>query len=266
MRTATGYALTGRWRFASGCQHADVFVVVCPAYAGDQPVVDADGRPEQLMLFLRPGAVTILDTWYVGGLRGTGSHDFAVQDVAVPAAFAQPASFASPAEPGALYAFPLFAALGGAKAAVALGIARHALAALKELAQQKTPTGQTSLLRERAAVQAEVARAEALVRAGRAFLSAVFDEVWQQVVAGRAPTAEQHALLRLAGVDGVQRAVQAVDLLYSAGGATAIYETSPLERCFRDVHAVPAHQVVQPAVYEAAGRVLLGLSPGTHVW
>ncbi len=144
-----------------------------------------------------------------------------------------------------------------------MGIARHAIEALLELAQAKTPTGQTSLLRERAAVQADVARAEALVRAARAFLFQTIDEVWADVAAGRGATLEQRALLRLAAVDGAHKAAQAVDLMYNAGGATSIYETSPLERCFRDVHVVTAHIIVQPPVYELAGRVLLGLPPGT---
>jgi alkylation response protein AidB-like acyl-CoA dehydrogenase len=157
-------------------------------------------------------------------------------------------------------------AFGIVKAAVALGIARHAVEALKELALAKTATGQTSLLRERPAVQADLARAEACVRSARALMGEVVADVWYSVVNGGRPSIEQRAWLRLAGVDGVQRAIEAVDLMYNAAGATAIYESSPLERCFRDVHVVPAHIVVQPAVYEVAGRVFLNLPPGTMLF
>jgi len=97
-------------------------------------------------------------------------------------------------------------------------------------------------------------------------MNEVVADVWGTVVNRGRPNVEQQAWLRLAGADGVQRAIEAVDLMYNAAGATAIHESSPLERCFRDVHVVPAHIVVQPAVYEVAGRVFLNLPPGTMLF
>jgi alkylation response protein AidB-like acyl-CoA dehydrogenase len=77
---------------------------------------------------------------------------------------------------------------------------------------------------------------------------------------------EQRAVVHLAAADAVHRCVDAVDLMFTAGGAAAIHESNPLERCFRDAHIVGAHVTVQPAMYEASGRVLLGLPPATPVW
>jgi alkylation response protein AidB-like acyl-CoA dehydrogenase len=153
-----------------------------------------------------------------------------------------------------------------AKAAVAIGIARRAVEYLMELAQAKTPMGQTSLLRDRPAIQADVARAEAIVRSTRAFLHETIAEIWDALETGKKVTEEQRAYGRIAAVDGVTRAAHAVDLMYNAAGASAIYETSPLERCFRDAHVVTAHIVVQPAMYEVSGRVLLGLPAASPVW
>ena len=68
--------------------------------------------------------------------------------------------------------------------------------------------------------------------------------------------------LRLAASEAVAAAARAVDLLYAAGGASVNYTNSPLERCFRDIHVVPAHVTVSAQMTEAAGRVLLGLEPG----
>ncbi len=262
-RVEGGYLVNGRWPFGSGCQQADWFAGNGVLLDDEGMVRRPDGVPETRLAWMSAADVKILDTWRTAGLRGTGSHDWTVRDLFVPEGRALRLDPERPFEPGALYAFPLFCTLAVSKAAVALGIARHAIDALVELAQAKTPTGQTSLLRERATVQADVARAEALVRSARAFLYQTVDEVWADVAAGRRATPEQRALLRLAAVDGVQQAAQAVDLMYNAGGATSIYETSPLERCFRDVHTLTAHIIVQTPVYELAGRVLLGLPPGT---
>jgi len=265
VRTAGGYRLSGRWRFGSGCQQADLFVLgAMPDGEGVQ--VGPNLMHDMLWVTVPAAQVTILDTWRVAGLRGTGSHDFIVENLFVAEGFAEPVHVNAAAEPGPLYALGVFPAFGIVKAAVALGIARHAIEALKELALAKTPTGQTSLLRERPAVQADLARAEASVRSARALMNEIVADVWGTVVNRGRPNVEQQAWLRLAGADGVQRAIEAVDLMYNAGAGTAIHESSPLERCFRDVHVVPAHIVVQPYVYEVAGRVFLNLPPGTMLF
>ena len=69
----------------------------------------------------------------------------------------------------------------------------------------------------------------------------------------------QRAALRLAATDATTRAAKAVDLMYEAGGGTSIYATSPLQRCFRDVHVATQHAMVAPSTYELTGRLLLGL-------
>lgn len=266
-RTTGGYRLSGRWRFGSGCQQANVFIVGAMLYDDGVPVTGANGALEMLQVAVLPAAdVTILDTWHVSGMRGTGSHDYAVDNLFVPQDLVEPLRIAVPYEPGPLYTFGIFPTFGVVKAAVAQGIARHAIEAFKDLALAKTPAGHTSLLRERPAVQADLARAEACVRSARAFLHETVGEIWQRVVEGDHPSTEQRAWLRLAGVDGVQRAIEAVDLMYNAAAASAIFESSPLERCFRDVHVIPAHIVVQPNVYEVVGRVFLDLPPGTMIF
>jgi alkylation response protein AidB-like acyl-CoA dehydrogenase len=262
VRTAGGFRLTGRWRFGSGCQQADLFVVGAVLDEDGARATGANVMQDLSWVTVPAAAVTIADTWHVAGLRGTGSHDFTVEDLFVADGFVEPVHLDAAAEPGPLYALGVIPAFGIVKAAVALGIARHAIEALKELALAKTATGQTSLLRERPAVQADLARAEACVRSARALMDEVVADVWRTAVNGGRLSIEQRAWLRLAGVDGVQRAIEGVDLMYNAAGATAIYESSPLERCFRDVHVVPAHIVVQPNVYEVAGRVFLDLPPG----
>jgi alkylation response protein AidB-like acyl-CoA dehydrogenase len=148
-------------------------------------------------------------------------------------------------------------------ATVALGIARAAIEALTEIAAAKTPTGSASVLREKPLAQADRARAEGLVRSGRAFL---FDELgacYDDALAGREVSLRRRALVRLAACQATQNAIQAVDLMYACGGGTSLLETNRLERCFRDVHAAGQHvAVAAQSNLEPVGRVLFGLDPG----
>lgn len=169
---------------------------------------------------------------------------------------------AAPVQPGTLYAMPLIAVFCVAIAAVPLGIARAAIDAVVELAAAKTPQASSTLLRDKPTVQADVGRAEALLGSARAFLCATVGELWDEVASGAAPSVRRRALVRLACAQAAQTSAQAVDLMYNAGGGTSLYETSRLERCFRDVHACTQHIATSTNNYEWGGRVLLGLDPG----
>jgi alkylation response protein AidB-like acyl-CoA dehydrogenase len=261
-----GYRISGRWEFGSGCQHSDVVLVGALLCESGKPVVGPSGAPEMLQIALRASEINILDTWRVTGLRGTGSHDFAIDNLLVAAERALPLNIATPVERGPLYAFPMLASFAVAKGAVSLGIARHAIDAFKEIARSKVPATKTKTLRERPAAQIDLAHAEARVHSARAFLYQSVEECWRELLAGKPISPQLRALTRLAATDCVQRCAQAVDLMYHAAAATAIYESCELERCFRDAHVVTAHIVVQPAMYEAVGRVLLDLPPDTAVW
>jgi alkylation response protein AidB-like acyl-CoA dehydrogenase len=250
----------GRWRFCSNVDNCDWLMAGCVVLDRDEPRMLEGGRPDIRLALMPAGDVEVIDTWSVSGLRATGSHDIAVDGL--PVAYARSASLLSdrPRERGPLYAFPPFGLLAASIAAVALGIARGALADLGELAGAKTPTLSTRKLAERPATQAGVAAAEARVRAARSLLFAAVADAWEAAQSGDGEIPiELRAGIRLAATHAVAAAAAAVDVAYSLGGGSAIYETSPLQRRFRDVHAATQHMLVGPATWELTGRSLLGL-------
>jgi indole-3-acetate monooxygenase len=262
-----GYRLDGRWTFASGCQHCTWLLGGAPVFASREdarPRLRDDGSPD-LKLFLFPAdCARIIDTWSTSGLRGTGSHDIEVCDLFIPDGHAawlgDPALHEDP-----LYRFPVFGLLALGIAGVALGIARGAIDDLSALAVEKVPTGGRRRLAERSAVQADVARAEALLAGARAHVHATIDEAWVRARRGEDLDLRTRALLRLAATDAVRRAAEAVDLSYEAAGGSAIHDSSTLSRRFRDVHVATQHVMVAKPTYEVTGRVLLGLDAGSEL-
>jgi alkylation response protein AidB-like acyl-CoA dehydrogenase len=193
-----GYQLKGRWSFGSGISHSTWVLGGCRVFDGEAPRLTPRGRPELRLLFFPRSEVEIIDTWRVGGLRGTGSHDYQVRDLFVPSErscwFSE-----QPVQPGPLYRLPYITLSTSLMAGVALGIARHALDALAELAAAKTPARSQSTLREHPLAQAQIGEAEGLLRAGRAFVYETLEAAWESVRCGDRYGWEQHGLLRLAG-------------------------------------------------------------------
>ncbi len=260
-----GLRVTGRWQWGSGSQH-------CTWLGGGCLVVDASGAPAArprdglqapFVLFERE-QVELLDTWYVSGLRGTGSTDYQVTGAFVPEGRWVQIGFTEPTVDSPLYRFSFYGLLALGIAAVASGLARRSVDELVDLAGSKRPQGSAKTLSERAPIQAEVAQAEAAQRSSWAWLEQVVGETWDDLAAGRSLTDEARRLLRLAATNVTGQAAIAVDRMYTAGGGASVYDDSALQRLFRDVHVATQHAMVAPRTFELTGRMRLGLDTDTR--
>jgi alkylation response protein AidB-like acyl-CoA dehydrogenase len=260
-----GYQVTGRWSYGSFIAYGEWILGNCITQDAAGPRRAEDGSPELRLCLFPRDAATVFDIWHVGGLRATGSNDFEVADLFVPEDYTiklqefQP----PPLRPGPLYAVPMTSTFVSCIVTVALGIARAAIESLIEIASSKTTAGSSTVLRDKALAQADMARAEALLRSGRAFLFDELGTMWNNTLAGRSISLQERAQVRLAAVHAAQCAIQATDLMYQLGGGASLFQGGRLERCFRDVHAAGQHVAVSPlSNLEPIGRVLFGLRPG----
>lgn len=260
--TSAGYRVRGRWAWGSGIHNAHWVMGGCQRVVGGQVERSAGGAPVPWMMIVPAVDVELLDTWHVTGLSGTGSTDFAVHDVLVPAERAVSLVLQRPL-PRPLYAFSPFTFLAMGIAAVAMGLARAAIDEVVGLAREKRPEGGTRVLAERSAAQADVASAEALLRSGRAFFYETVERLWRSAQAMVPIPTEQRRDVRLATTHAVRSSARAVDLMYEVAGGTAVYRRSPLSRIFRDVHVTTQHLMVGPGTLELTGRLLLGLETDT---
>ena len=260
-----GFHVTGRWPFNSGCQYSTWLMGNCIVGASDSPHLDANGRPEIRMMLFPATEAEIIDTWSVSGLRGSGSHDIAVHDLFVPHERTTAFGLEPPTQPGPLYMFPAFGLLAISVASVALGIARSSMDCLLEVARHKIPTGGRRHLSERSMVQIQIAQAQGQLRAARALLLDVAHETWSLLLKGEVISLHQRAHIRLSANHVASESAKVVDTMYTMAGSSAIWDSSPLQRAFRDIHVLTQHAVVAPAIYELAGRVLFDLEANTSM-
>jgi alkylation response protein AidB-like acyl-CoA dehydrogenase len=143
-------------------------------------------------------------------------------------------------------------------AGVASGIARGALDFFVDMARSKVARGSKGPLRDNAVVQSNLAQAEVNLRAARGFVLQSMADIWKDLSAGASITEAQRITVRLAATHTIHKAREAVDFAYNAAGATAIFENSPLERRFRDIHTVTQQLQGQLRHFETVGAWMMG--------
>jgi alkylation response protein AidB-like acyl-CoA dehydrogenase len=260
-----GWRFSGKATYASGSAQATHLMAAAVVVRDGQPQIIA-GFPVLRAGFFPIEHAEILNTWATAGMRGTGSNDCAFHDVFVPDEFTFDwLNARSTWQHGPFANIPLPLQMVGALAAVVLGIARHALDVLKEIAQAKVPAGSRNLLRERPIAQTQFAQAEGLLRAARAYFFECNDEIWRKGESSESFSVEDRAHARLAVVTAVKLALQAIDLVADAAGMNSAQTSCAIERCWRDAHTACQHVLLNTARFEVVGRVLFGLDPGSPV-
>src|SRR5690242_17149847 len=263
---AGGYRLGGLWPFASGCQHADWLLLGSEIADEGGTVVDA------AELLVPAGDIVIRDDWNVAGLRGTGSCSIVANDVFVPKHryLSLPGIIAGEA-PGAaahdtsLYkcaAVPVFVL---AITPAALGMAEAALAAFKErLPGREIAYTEHEIQVESPTTHRQVADAATRIHVARLLLHRCADDIEEAAARGEMMEFTARARVRMDCAHAVRQCMEAVEILYLASGGSGIAETNPVQRAWRDLHAVNMHGALTLETNQVMyGRILLGLKPNT---
>ncbi|WP_162942188.1 acyl-CoA dehydrogenase family protein [Desertimonas flava] len=258
-RDGDAYRVTGRWSFASGCEHATWLYVNCLEHTnGDEP--------QFRIAVLTPDQMTIEDTWHVAGLRGTGSHHIHVDDAVVPAERTVVPFHDPPCINAPVTRLPIPAALALCIAGVALGIGQGALDDVVTLAPTKTPLLAHGPLATNPRFLDTIARIDTELRAARLLLQTAAATTWAAATDRRTATLDERGRLRAASAWIVERAEAAVDAAHRAAGGGAIYADHPLQRRLRDIQTLRQHFLVRPDTFGAAGAVIAGGEPDVPVF
>ncbi len=249
-----GYLLSGRWSFASGIRHSNWIS------AGARVITEELGYPAQVRATVRTSDVEIHDNWHVMGLRGTGSCDFSVENLFVPTSFAYDVSLTEPLRGGAIYRLGRPGFVTNEHSAFALGVARRALNTALEVGQSKT-RGYISVnpLARRPAFQRMLSEADLRLRATRLINVEVLEEASRAVNEGHPPSPLLQTEMRSLCSYTTDVAVEIVTQAFRFAGGAALFDSSILQRCLRDINAGAQHQMVSDTAYENHGQFLLGL-------
>ncbi|WP_050426486.1 acyl-CoA dehydrogenase family protein [Bradyrhizobium tropiciagri] len=253
-----GYRANARWDFASGSRQASwLGAHVRVVEADGLPRKKADGSPEIRTILFPMSQAVMYDVWDVIGLKGTGTDSYSVDNLFIPDKFAalrdDPAACR---EGGPLYKLSTNMVFSMGFAATALGVARAMLDAATELARAKTPQG-LKAMRDNNAVQGQIGRTEASLRAARAYLYATAHDVWSDLARGEPITEAHRIAIRIASTWTIHQSASVVDIAYHMLGATAVFAKNPFERRFRDMHAIAQQIQARDTQYEDAGKAIL---------
>jgi alkylation response protein AidB-like acyl-CoA dehydrogenase len=252
-----GYRVSGRWKFGSGCTHADVMIAGCIVMNDNgPPVIGPDGMPVVRTVVARSDRFDVIDTWHTTGLAGSGSNDYACTDLFVPVEHTF--SLAEPVRrDGPLHTLP-----GGFLTnmqAVPLGLARRAIDEAIAVVTNKIVMPEGTAMREVPRVREAIADAQRQHRSAAAYADRSIEIAWAQVASGDSLSADQRVDLILSRVEAFRMAQEVTTAMVRLVGTQAIYATSILDRLVRDAITINQHVAAGPVMVDAAGRLSLGL-------
>ncbi len=253
-----GYLANARWDFASGSRQASWLGAHVKVVEADGTLrKKKDGSPEIRTILFPMSSATMYDVWDVIGLKGTGTDSYSVENLFIPEKFAALRDDISAVrEKGPLFRLTTNAVFSMGFAATSLGVARATLDAATDLARKKIPQG-LGAMRENNAVQGQIGRTEALLRAARAYLYSTANDVWRDLERGDAVTEAHRIAMRIAATWTIHQCAAVVDTAYHMSGATAVFAANPFERRFRDMHAIAQQIQARDIHYEDAGKAIL---------
>jgi 3-hydroxy-9,10-secoandrosta-1,3,5(10)-triene-9,17-dione monooxygenase len=257
-----GWMLAGRWNFSSGCLHADWLLLA--AFVPESPA--------PVLLLVPRTEVRIEDTWYVSGLRGTGSNDVVIDEpVFVPSHRWVPMLGLYPdgvaAHGRGSYGVPIPSLIPWTLVSPLIGMAQGAL----DTYERKTRTRLSAMRHEEvsktAGPQMRIAQASAAIEAAKALARQDIRELIER--GGRLDTftEEDRVRFRRDHAYAANLAYDATMALARASGASSILDTHPMQRFMRDAHAAAMHLVAAwDEQAESYGRVRMGLEPNGQFW
>jgi 3-hydroxy-9,10-secoandrosta-1,3,5(10)-triene-9,17-dione monooxygenase len=267
-RVSGGYRLRGRWQFLSGLWCSDWVAV------GVQVAPEQGGKPEWTMFFVPKADYRVEDEWRVVGLQGTDSNTIVVEEAFVPhhrVFWLERCGRTGEApgqklNPGPLYRLPFVPTLGLSLVPAAVGSARTALSHFQQWIETRVPIYMTGGTPQREMTSAQMALAEAstTLDAVEGLMLRYADELmaWYSPER-RIPTEQERARYYAWRSYMVRQASRVVDRLFELSGGHSIYLQHPLQRIWRDVHAVGQHLGLHfEFSMEAYGRTLVGLPSG----
>jgi len=237
-----GFAISGFWNFSSGVDAADWNMLAATVKDGDRIV-------DHRMCLVPRGDYEIVDDWHVLGMRSTGSKSVRATDVFVPEHRALSMYLArgggefpgASANPNPLYRVPLSALGSHCLAAAGVGNAQAALELTIEAIRERSTSYTALRMRDFQAVQLRVAGAGARVDAARLVIRGDCLAAERIAMEGRAPTIEEKLRFKRNVAYAMGLCTEAVDTLHALAGANGIYDRYPMERLFRDQHALTGH-------------------------
>ena len=253
--TEGGFVVNGRWPFASGIRHSEY------VSGGVRVVRDGVETGERLRMIFPTSEVEIHDNWHVLGLRGTGSNDYSVKDLFVPKAFTWDPMHTPAKRGGPLFRMGSPGLVANEHSAFALGVGRRALDTVVEQAQQTRGWRNPAAIGSRPSFQRSLGLCDLQLRGARSLVIDILERAWQSACDGITPDLQLQIEMRSSATYATEVAVDVTSQAFRYEGGRALYNTSVLQRCLRDLNAAAQHFMVNDTSYENHGQFMLGV-PG----